>query len=169
MDELLSTNWGDIVGAVGLVITIVGFGVAIYQATRARRAAAAAEAASRETSQAIARVLTVVDLERAVALIQRLKVLHRDGKWEASLDHYQTLRAMLTDIDARHPNPTQELRATLGEARSRITAMDVGVDRALRANRDPDRAREFNLVLNTIQEDLEKIASSAFPESETGR
>lgn len=64
-------NWGNFVGLLSLVITIIGFGVAIHRATQARESAAGAEAASQETRDAITRVLAVVDLERAIALIQR--------------------------------------------------------------------------------------------------
>jgi hypothetical protein len=122
--------------------------------------AAAAEVASHETRDAITRVLTVVDLERAKAVIQRLKDLHRDNKWEAGLEHYQPLRAMLADIDARHPAPTPEVHTTLREAIVQVRVIEDSVDRALRENNEPSGARHFNRVLNTTQVHLEQIASS---------
>lgn len=159
MDYFLD-NWGSFVGLLSLIVTIIGFGVAIHRATQARKSAAAAEAASQETRDAITRVLTVVDLERAIALVQRLKVLHRDNKWDASLGHYQELRAMLSDIDARHPAPTPELHTTLREAIVQVRVIEDSVDGALRENTEPSGARNFNQVLNAIQVHLEQIASS---------
>jgi hypothetical protein len=161
-------NWGSFVGLLSLVVTIIGFGVAIHRATQARESAAAAEAASQETRDAITRVLTVVDLQRAIALIERLKALHRDNKWDASVGHYQDLRAMLADIDARHPAPTPELHTTLREAIVQVRVIENSVDGALREKTEPSGARDFNYALNTVQVGLERIASSTFPGSGGG-
>lgn len=169
MDQLLSTNWGDIVGAVGLVITVIGFGVAIYQATKAREAADAAEAASLETRQAITKVLTVADLQKAIAAIQRIKDLHRDKEWKASLQHYQPLRVMLVDITARYVALTPGQHAVLSGAIPQIVVIENSVDEALRGSAEPSGAGNFNEALTTIQVNLEGIASSLFPGGEAGR
>lgn len=169
MDELLSTNWGDIVGAVGLVITIVGFGIAIYQATKARKAADAAEVASQETRRVITRALTAADLQRAIALIERLKGLHRQSEWEISLQHYQPLRVMLADVNTRYPELEHTISEALREAVAQIAAIENSVDQALRVNSEPSGLASFNEVLNTIQMSLEGMASSILPGSEANR
>lgn len=163
-------NWRSFVGLLSLIITIIGFPIAIWRAIQARNSAAAAEAASKETREAIAQILNVVELQRAIAVIQRLKVLHRDSKWEASLEHYQTLRAMLADIDARYPSSTPELHTTLREAIPQIKVIEDSVDRATHEGTSPSGARNFNRVLNTLQANLEEIASSTyFPGSEASK
>jgi hypothetical protein len=162
MDYLLD-NWGSFVGLVSLIITIIGFAVAIRRATQARKAA-------EEAREAIVRVLTVADLQRAIALIQRLKVLIRESRWEASLEHYQNLRSMLADIAARQPNPTPESRSTIQAAIPQITVIEINIDRAIRNGTDPSGLRNFNRVLSSIQANLEEIASSTpFADSEESR
>lgn len=111
--EYFLGNWGSFVSLVSLVITVIMVGIAIWRAGQARESAKAAEMASIEARGAITRVLTIVDLERAISLIQRLKVLHREGKWEACLEHYPVLRQMLSDIQIMHPNPTPQALAIL--------------------------------------------------------
>ena len=76
----LGDNWGSVVSSVGLVIAVTGIGLAVYRASQAEKAAKAAEIASAETRSTITRVLTIVDLQKAIYLIQRVKLLHRDGK-----------------------------------------------------------------------------------------
>ena len=160
-------NWGSFVGLISLFITIIGFGIAIWQATRARRSAEAAETAAIETRAAITRVLAVVDLERAIALIERLKLLHRDGKWQIGLEHYQGLRQMLADIDSRHPDPSVELHRIFREAIIQIKVIEDNVDKAISEEATPTDSHNYNNKLNDIQSSLEKMASSAhFPESE---
>jgi hypothetical protein len=155
-------NWGSFVGVLSLIITIIGFFIAIRRATEARTA-------SREARAAVIKVLSTADLQRAIALIQRLKDLHRDSKWETSLEHYQPLRAMLADINSRLPLPSSEQRATLQQAITDISIMETGLTLALLEDRDPLREGNSYEVLNVLQAMLEQIASSTyFPGSEAG-
>ena len=100
-------NWGSFAGLLGVVISAAGLAAAWVGAGKARDSAEAAELASRETRDAITAVLVVVELQRAIALIQRIKVLLSDEHWRTSLEHYQPLRAMLSDVKygSRSPIP----------------------------------------------------------------
>ena len=160
--DWLADNWGSVVSSVGLIIAILGIGLAIYRAGQAEKAAKSAENASAETRSTITRVMTIVDLQRAIALIQRVKLLHRDGKWEASLEHYQPLRSMLADIVTRHPSPTEIFRTIIREAIPQFTIIEDNIDTAIREGaEEPDPSR-FNEELNKVQEYLEEAASTIF-------
>ena len=74
--ESVSEHWGSIVCVIGVAISAIGLAWAIREARGARSAAEAAEKATKKTREEIGRRLLVVDLERAVDLIQRLKLLH---------------------------------------------------------------------------------------------
>ena len=156
----IAANWGSFVGLLSLTVTVVGLFLVFRRAGEAQTSAAAASAAALETREAINRVLTIADLQRAIALIERLKGLHRDKKWDASVGHYSDLRHMLSDIDATHPEPSQEIHKTLIEAIPQITVIENSVDRALREGTTPAGARNFNTRLNIIQDSLQEIASS---------
>jgi hypothetical protein len=162
MDYFLN-NWGSFVGVIGVIIStgglVIAF-IAMVRAGKAREAAAAAEEAARDTQQSISTTLANVDLQRAIALVQRLKVLHREENWEASLEHYQPLRAMLSDINGRHPLPKQEQHTILREAIPLIRSIEDLVSRSLRSGKDPTLEGDVDVILNSIQESLEQIASS---------
>ena len=128
----------------------------------AGESAKAAEAASIEARGAITRVLTIVALERAIALIQRLKELHREAKWEACLEHYPILRQMLFDIQKTYPDPTPQVNDVFRNAIPQLTSMENNVDRAVRDASQPSSVDRFNAALNTIQQYLEEIASSTY-------
>ncbi len=160
--DWLGDNWGSLVSSVGLVIAVTGIGLAVYRAGQAEKAAKAAENASTEARNTITRVLTIVDLQKAIDLIQRVKLLHRDGKWEASLEHYQTVRSMLADIETRHPSPTEEFRTIIREAIPQFTVIEDNIDRAIQEGEVPFEATRINLVLNQVQEYLEEAASTIF-------
>lgn len=156
-------NWGNLVGVAGLVITIIGAVISYFafrRAGKAREAAEAAEAASGETRAAIIRSLTTVDLERAVALVQRLKDLHRSNRWETSLEHYQPLRVMLAEIRSRHRDLAPELRQILDDAILNVTEIENVVTTAVTENKGLDRLRGFDSILNAIQSQLEILSGS---------
>ena len=162
MDYFLD-NVGSVASVLGLVVTAAG-GIISYMAFRragkARDAAAAAEIASKETRAAMTRSLTTVDLERAIALAQRLKELHRLGRWETCLEHYQPLRVLLSEIRSRHPALTPELRRTLEMAIIDVTEMGNALVAALRESVAITAAAEFDRTLNRIQSELERLSSS---------
>jgi hypothetical protein len=159
--DFLTDNWGSLASVVGVVVSVVGLSLVVLQASRARSAAEAAEVATVETRGAIGSILAVVDLERAIALVQRIKALHQIDKLEAALEHYQTLRYMLADIQTRHLGLTDQERDKLGEAVPQITAIENRVRETLGTGLPPVEVSRVGLTLNVLQESLERIASGA--------
>ena len=162
MDYFLD-NWGNFIGIAGLIITGIGVIIsylAFHRAGKARDAAAAAEIASKETRAALTRTLTTVDLERTIALAQRLKELHRANRWDTALECYHLLQVMLADIATWHPAPTDEMRGAVSESIQLIQEMERQVDTARGKGTTPPEFNEFNFQLNEIQGLLREVALS---------
>ena len=158
MDFFLD-HWGNIFSVIGVVVSVVGLAWAIREARRARSAAQAAERATVETRASIGHRLAATDLERGIGLIQRLKSLHREGHWDAALEQYQTLRAIISDIIARYSELELEVRERLNRARTSLSEMEKSVEHVLQGREDADPA-SLNGQLNEIQIDLESIVSA---------
>ena len=123
-------------------------------------ASEAAEAASSEVRDQISYHLQAVDLQRAIGLIARVKTLHDNDQWGASREHYQTLRAMLSDVIARCPEDQAGVSEKLATARTIVGDMENFVRRRVsRGILERDRSR-LNQSLNDIQSDLEELASN---------
>ena len=144
---------------IGAILSLIGLFAALFAAYRAKRAEAAAEEARRETQVAMDRALTTVDLERAIALVQRLKYLHQQGQWTVSSALYQTLRVMLIDIEARYPANAPELQQRLHLAIIQVTEIDNNVSVALSEGIEVPQPETFTSRLNIIQTNLERMAS----------
>ena len=142
--------------ALGLAASVLGLTAAAWAALNARSARQAAV----EARDRIGRSLAAADLERSVALIQRLKLLHRSERWEAALEQYQALRAMLSSILVRHADLKPGERARLVEARALVTYMEQQVDEALADGERAENLTAMNSRLNRIQSDLEDMASA---------
>ena len=116
--------------------------------------------AASETRDRIAHHLQAVDLERAIGLIERIKTLHDNDRWEASREHYQTLRAMLSDVIARSPGDQPDVREKLTTARAVVGDMDNIVRSHVISDTSERYRSQFNESLNAIQSDLEELASN---------
>jgi hypothetical protein len=166
--QFLQEYWGDLASVLGVVVSIVGLVWAVRVARGARSAARAAKKATQETTDRIGRTLVVVDLERAVALIQLLKLLHRVGRWDAALEQYQLLRRMLTSILSRHTDLEADRRTRLAEARNQVSIMEQSVERKTALNGALGQRGSFSRQLNKIQTELEEMASTLGLRSEGG-
>ena len=160
MYDFLTEHYGNLFSIIGVVVSAAGLAWAVIEARRARSAARSAERATIETRDNIGRHLLAIDLERAVSLIQRLKLLHSAGLWEAALEQYQVLRAMISVIDARYPGENPERRERLFEARAIIRQMENHVGSQVHEELGADYQAVLNSQLNDIQSDLEDMSSA---------
>ena len=159
MMEFWLTSWGDVATVVGIIVSLGAIVWAIKEARGARSASQAAETAASETRDQIQRHLQTVDLHRAIGLIERIKTLHDNDRWEAAREHYQELRAMLSDVIARCPENQTGVREKLAIARTIIRNTENFVrERIGKEIQDQDRS-QLNQSLNDIQSDLEELAS----------
>ena len=163
--DFFVANWEAVVNIAALIFSAIGvvFSIAAFiQARKARTAADASERASQKTQDSLTSILTVVDLQKAISAIQRLKLLHREESWEACLENYQPLRSTVSDIAGRHSPLTETQSLILKEAIPQLAAIENAVVRALREGTDPSRVGEFDEKLNEIQTSLQSLASSTY-------
>ena len=162
--DYLADNWGSLVSGLGVLLSAAG----VVYAYLAHRAAKSAEAASRETRRAVIRTLNLADLQRTIALIDRLKDRMMDEDWSAALELYSAVRAMLSDIRATLPPGSEDLE-TLANAMERITRFESDVRSwSLRRISDTQGISAVNNGLTVIQENLEHMRSRAMFPEETG-
>ena len=153
-------QWGGLISAIGVLASLVALVIAAYQAYRAR---SASEAARKASERAIARLnnyLQTVDFERAIGLIQRVKILQNHGQWGSALEHYQALRSMMSNIIARLPPEQNNFREKLTTSRAVVKTIEDAVQRRI-SGRISDRFRaRLQEQLNDVQVNLEEIAST---------
>ena len=166
LGEIVEYLYDNLVGVAGLIATVGGLAIAIWQIRDARKAAEAAEdaasAAQRatiETRDAIHGVLTVSDLRRVIGYVQQIKSFHREQKWDICLNMYQVLRSSLTDIRARLPEPAAQYRLVLREAIDQVNAIENTLDVAVRSGSEFAASEGFNSILNEVQAKLEEMVS----------
>ena len=117
-------------------------GWAIKEARGARSASEAAKTAATEARGQIGRHLQSVELRRAIGLIEQVKTLHDNDRWESSREHYQTLREMLSDVISRCSDDQIAVREELATSRVILRDMEDFVrPRVSRAIPERERSR----------------------------
>ena len=159
MIEFFSGHWGDLSSVAGVIVSFIGLTWAVTAARAAQSSAEAAKEASDETRDSIGHHLLAIDLERAINLIQRLKSLHRDARWEVALEQYQALRAMVSAIVAHSPESETELRERLSNARTLFREIEEYVEARVEQGLRTTDITKLNGQLNDVQSDLEDLSS----------
>ena len=158
-------NWGSFVGVLGLAASVGG----LVYALLARRAAKSAEQAAREARRAITRTLSMVDVERAVALIGRLKDIHYQRNWDYALGMYPELRRMLSEIAASAPENLAPHDYFINRVIPQLTVLEgqVRQSRYENENGEPEDISSLDEALSEIQQHLEMLQSSMMYADET--
>ena len=139
----------------GIMLSGGGLGVALWAALGAQSAKSAAiDARDRVVGR-----LTSVDIQRAIDLIERLKDRHNASRWEAALERYPELRALLFDIEARLPELDSQKRNELTNAATQVRELEDLVNESVSASSDIDGVAELTSMLNRIQSILQELAS----------
>ena len=162
--EFISENWGSLASALGLLVSLGGLIWAIRAARGARTAAQSAEKAATQTRRAIRRDLTVMDIERANARLEALKVQHRSEQWEVALAAYPEILNMLYDIRNRL---TDESYNDMSWAVDRIYDIQDAVEQGRQSSLYPNAAN-LNRTLSQIQSRLRNIHVGNGSERDSG-
>lgn len=164
MLEFLLDRWGDLFSVIGVVVSAGGLWLAFREArrarceaVRARSAAKSAEKATIETRNRIGRHLTVVDVERSIAIIRRLEYLQRTENWEAATEQYHALRELITDIIARYPEIDSEIRERLLVARESVRMMDEYAQQQVRRGFGQDVRDYLDQLQDRALRELEDV------------
>jgi hypothetical protein len=150
----------------GLVITIVGFGLALW---RIRKSEAASEQARRAAEAVRAQILllnAVQGLHDTIAALEDIRRLHRLQAWPALPDRYSVLKRNLIAIRSRTPNLTIAQRSEIQATIQQLSNMETQIENAIEGSDHPDVprmnkivARQFDrlaLILIELQRDIER-------------
>jgi len=164
----LGVSIGGLVASVlGLVFAFLAHRSAALAKGAATSAEDAADKARAEAQSALSRSLSSVDIERAIALINRLKDLHMQGNWGSSLWLYQELRRTLGQIRRSMPSGFEASRDAVDDAIPQLTVMENLVAQSLHGGTEVQDAPRLNAILNAIQQELEILQSSmTYPDTQ---
>jgi hypothetical protein len=144
LTKFIEDHWGDIASVVGVLISLIGFGITIWGVLRSKNAAQRAEEAAKDVRQSLLKVDTVMELSAATTIMEEIKRLHRASAWVVLLDRYSTLRRLLISIKSANPQLADEHLSALQSAVQHFTDIERKVERSITAGNNPPNVASLN-------------------------
>lgn len=135
MLEWLRSAWAELLGVVDVLLGLVGFGITIFVALKAKSAAEDASRAVADMRRRLAQVNTAADIASAVELMEQVRRLHRENKWSELPERYAVLRTRLIVIKS-DPTLAEQHQTALQSALTQLGVMDAQVERCLSGGGD---------------------------------
>jgi hypothetical protein len=138
------------VGALGLLLTIVGFGVTLVQLWRTRSAADAAARSARAVQEQVGRFDTIAACSSAVQALEEIERLHRDGPLHQLPDRYVSVLKVLIQIAGTTPAVTEAHLVELQSAISQLATLKTVVEKEARKGSTQLDAPRLNRITSRI-------------------
>jgi hypothetical protein len=143
-----AADWGDIASVVGLLLTLIGFGVTIFGVWRSKGAAEQARQAAEAVRASIANYDVVADLSSAMAIMEEIKRHQRQRTWSILPDRYSDLRRRLVTIRGSQAQLSEGQRQTLQLAIEKFADQERIVERAIASGVAPPRPDKLNDIVS---------------------
>ncbi len=147
---IADNNLGNLASVAGVGISLVGFGVTMWNTWRSKSAAERAEAAAHQVRRTIRTYETVSEFSAAVTLMEEIRRLHRSSSLEMLPDRYAALRKTLINIRVLQPNLDDEHQIAIQTALSTLSAIETTVERCRIKAIRPDMAKINRLMSRDI-------------------
>jgi hypothetical protein len=134
----LANNWGSLVNVLGLLATIVGFGLALATLRRTATAAEAAKHAAEDARIEIYKVDVITVCSDLLARLEEIKHLHREGQAALLPSRYSEARSLLVAAGVAVKHLHKGLQTDFGEMLDAIDHFETRVDVFVTKGRVPD-------------------------------
>lgn len=122
---------GDFASIVGLIVALIGFAITIINVIKSRQASDAASESVARVREDLKRMETVSDFSAALASMEDIKRLHRDNAWQLLPERYSNLRKLLISIRQDRHNLSDDDKAKIQSAITKLSTMENNVDKHL--------------------------------------
>lgn len=155
--ELLSESfsdfcntWGNVSSVVGLVISVLGFGLTIWAVLRAKGAAEQAADAADQAKIKIQKLGTVANFSSAIAAMEDIMRLHRQKDWAGALDRQFELRRILVELKDGGGGLTLDQQTVILGSIEQFKGIERAIEKHTAAATEPKTERLNEVVRNQI-------------------
>lgn len=145
---------GDLSSMLGVLISVVGFVVTVWNVLRSKAAAVQAREAAEEARRAVGYADVLAKVPRAVSLIEEIKRLHREQSMSLLVERYAHLRTTLIEVAASIDTLTSSENWLLQKAIQQLETMEGVADRYLQQGHGNLDVTSLNEYLNRLSRGL---------------
>ncbi|MEH3127939.1 hypothetical protein [Agrobacterium cavarae] len=153
MPQLTFSDW---VGLAGIVLSLLGFGVSIWQTWKAKNAAESARDAATLATEGVRKLDSVISFTSVSKSLDEIKdALHKQD-YVALVNQFDKARKSLIDARENHPDLNEEQRRSIQKALTFLKTLEVEVRTSSEDNVRMQQAK-FVKTLLEISDDVTTI------------
>ena len=153
-------EWNNLGPIVGILVSFLGFTVAVYQIRRTATAVDAAKVAVESAREAFIRSQVLATITRLIERTQEMRTLYSDEQWERAYYRHNDVWIMLTSLRSQHPDLTETQRGKIDELVAQLQNNEQLLERAVRSNKPPTKIQEHVKVFQRLQEILSDLSTN---------
>ena len=134
----------DIASILGLLVALIGFAITIWNVRASKAAALRAEEAANQARRAIRFFDVVAEMSTAIAAMEEIRRLHRDGAWSILPDRYNALRKSLITIRRSTPEMSDDQQSRIQAAIKYLADLERRVEASLEQEQPLERIARWN-------------------------
>ena len=141
---------GALASIIALVISIIGFGVIIYNVIKTR-------GISLQVRNDLLRADTVLQFSSAISAMEEIKTLHREGAWRILPDRYSSLRKTLISIKQSNIDLSVEQSRNVQITISSLSNIEHEIEKCSFHKTSPTDVPRLNKTISTQIDRLQPI------------
>lgn len=150
IDFIIREHLGDISSVTALIISIIGFGIIIYNVIKTRKL-------SLQVRDDILRADTVLDFSSAISFMEEIKLLHRKEAWEILPERYSSLRKTLISIKESNPDISDEYKKRIQSTISILSNIENEIEQINYSKTAPPDVPRLNQIISRQIDRLQPI------------
>lgn len=154
---LTNTELGSAASVIGLVVTMIGFAVTIYNVIRSKRAAEQTKKEVGRVRRELSRRDAIADIATVIITMEEVKRLHRQQAWAILPDRYSSLRRQLISIKASLASLTDPQKAALQGAIQQLASHEALLDRTPLVELNERSVARLNRSISVQIDGLEEV------------
>ena len=159
MAEWLS-EWNNLGPVMGILVSFLGFTVAVFQIRRTTKAVDAAKTAVDSTRDAFIRTQVLATITRLMERTQEMRTLYSDEQWDRAYYRYNDLWIMLTNASSQYPCLKGTQRKLIEELVVQLQENERSLERAVRSNKPPTKIQEHVKAFQRLQVILSELSTN---------
>jgi phosphoglycerate-specific signal transduction histidine kinase len=139
------------------LINVVGLAITVFIALRAKSAANQAKQAANAVRRTISAHGVMVDLTRAMEMIEEIRRHHRTRQWQILPERYSALRQCLRSITSANRSLSDEHRTNLQATMQQVRDIEQKIEEAIAAKSEPANPAKLNRLMGDQIDQLNEI------------
>lgn len=150
------SQYGNYASALGLLVSVAGFSLTIYQVRKVKKVAEEAKVIAREAINRISEQLFFTQVSTTIRLIQELRNFSRLKQWHRAIDRCEDVQILLADfMDDSRLLYEEQLEIAL--VRDDIVVMIWHIERILRDKEANELETSMGIALDKMVNTLSRI------------